>query len=180
MTNHFLNFFSEIASRLFYKFRKQLNSKTRLEVIILTTTIRVPQSYASHYSRTVALLLCLFLGGFGAHRFYVGKSGSAVLMLILSLCGVGWIWSLIDLIMILTGSFTDDHGRYVSSWDGGPQQATPVVTVTTHSPPQKQAPTYPVPPPPQKQADEMFCNTCGALCKKAETFCRNCGAALQK
>ncbi|NPE08568.1 MAG: NINE protein [Asgard group archaeon] len=140
--------------------------------------MRVPQSYASHHSRTVALLLCLFLGGFGAHRFYVGKSGSAVLMLILSLCGVGWIWSLIDLIMILTGSFTDHYGRYVTSWDGGPQQSTPVVSVTTRPPPQ-QAPTHPVPPPPQKQADEMFCNSCGAIAKKDETFCRNCGAALQ-
>ncbi len=141
----------------------------------MATTVHIQQSRVSHYSRTVALLLCLFLGGFGAHRFYVGKSGSAVFMLLLSLCGFGLIWLIIDLIMILAGSFTDNFGRYVSSWDGGPQQSTPVVSVTTHPPVQRAPP----PPPPQKQSDEMFCNTCGGLCKKAETFCRNCGAALQ-
>lgn len=142
----------------------------------MATTVHVHQSNVSQHSRTVTLLLCLFLGAFGAHRFYVGKSGSAVLQLFLTVfCGVGFFWWLIDIIMILAGSFTDNFGRYVSSWDGGPQQSTPVVSVTTHPPPQQ----APLPPPPQKQADEIFCNTCGALSKKSETFCRNCGTALQ-
>ena len=142
----------------------------------MSTTVRVQQSNVSQYSRTVTLLLCLFLGGFGAHRFYVGKSGTAVALLILTFCGLGGIWAFIDLIMILAGSFTDNFGRYVSSWDGGPQQSAPVVSVTTHPPPQR----APLPPPPQKQADEIFCNTCGSLSKKNETFCRNCGTALQQ
>ncbi len=141
----------------------------------MSTTVYVHQSNVSPYSKTTTLLLCLFLGGFGAHRFYVGKSGSAVALLLLTFCGFGGIWAFIDLIMILTGSFTDNFGRYVSSWDGGPQRSAPIVSVTTH-PPRQQAP---LPPPPQKQEDEMFCNTCGSLSKKAETFCRNCGTALQ-
>ena len=55
-----------------------------------------------------ALLLCLLLGGLGVHRFYVGKIGTGILML-LTLGGLG-IWALIDLIMIAVGSFKDKSG----------------------------------------------------------------------
>jgi len=65
-------------------------------------------------SRLVALLLCWFLGIFGAHRFYVGKVGTGVLMLV-TLGGFG-IWALIDLIIIVVGSFRDQEGRLVFVW----------------------------------------------------------------
>jgi TM2 domain-containing membrane protein YozV len=56
-----------------------------------------------------AILLCFFLGGLGAHRFYVGKIGTGILM-ILTLGGLG-IWVIIDFVMIVIGSFTDKEGR---------------------------------------------------------------------
>ena len=47
----------------------------------------------------VAFLLCLFLGGFGAHKFYEGKMGMGVLYLFTAgLFGIGW---LIDCISLL-------------------------------------------------------------------------------
>jgi len=60
-------------------------------------------------SKVTALLLCFFLGGLGAHRFYVGKTGSGLVQLF-TLGGFG-IWALIDFILILTDSFTDAEGR---------------------------------------------------------------------
>lgn len=56
-----------------------------------------------------ALLLCLFVGVLGVHRFYTGRTGSGVAML-LTLGGCG-IWTLVDLIMIITGSYTDAAGQ---------------------------------------------------------------------
>ena len=54
------------------------------------------------------VLLCLFLGSLGVHRFYVGKVGTGILQLI-TLGGLG-IWALIDLIIIVTGNFKDKEG----------------------------------------------------------------------
>ena len=59
----------------------------------------------------VTLLLCLFLGSIGGHRFYVGKIGTGILQLI-TLGGCG-IWTIIDLIMILTGKFKDKDGNEI-------------------------------------------------------------------
>lgn len=60
---------------------------------------------------TTLLIVCFFLGFLGVHRFMVGKTGSGVLQLV-TLGGCG-IWSLIDLIMIALGKFTDAEGRLI-------------------------------------------------------------------
>jgi len=59
------------------------------------------------------ILLCFFLGAFGIHRFYVGKVGTGILML-LTLGGLG-IWTLIDFIIIVTGSFKDGSGLFIKA-----------------------------------------------------------------
>ena len=69
---------------------------------------------ASPKSRLAAVLLAWFFGVLGVHRFYVGKVGTGILM-ILTLGGLG-IWVLVDMIMILVGSFKDMQGRYLSNW----------------------------------------------------------------
>jgi len=81
-----------------------------------------------------ALLLCIFLGWYGGHRFYVGKIGSAIGMLALGIlyavlyiasffdpggliyaAGVVaiplFMWWLADLINICVNKFADKNGR---------------------------------------------------------------------
>jgi hypothetical protein len=80
----------------------------------MTSSFRVPSGPSSK-SRGVALALAALLGPFGAHRFYVGKTGTGVLMLC-TLGGAG-LWYLYDLILVSGGSFRDADGRLVSRWD---------------------------------------------------------------
>lgn len=55
------------------------------------------------------LLLSIFLGGLGIHRFYVGRNGSGIAQLLTGGgCGV---WAIVDIVMIATGSFTDANGQ---------------------------------------------------------------------
>ena len=67
-------------------------------------------------SRTTTLLLCIFLGLIGAHRFYVGKTGTAILIILLDIIGVGEIWAIIDFINILCGNFKDKEGKKIVVW----------------------------------------------------------------
>jgi hypothetical protein len=75
----------------------------------------------SDKSRGVALALAVVLGVFGAHRFYVGKTGTGVLQAC-TLGGLG-LWYLYDCIIVGAGQFTDADGRRVSRWD--PEIAEP-------------------------------------------------------
>ena len=67
----------------------------------------------------ICIILVVFLGFWGVHRFYVRKIGTGILMLF-TFGGLG-IWWFIDLIMIATASFTDKEGRPI------PYDNTPVI-----------------------------------------------------
>jgi len=57
----------------------------------------------------ITILLCWFLGVFGVHRFYTGHTTIGIIQLLtLGACG---IWTLIDLLIILTGGFEDSDGN---------------------------------------------------------------------
>lgn len=67
-----------------------------------------PYQVISPSNRWIAFALCFFLGVIGIHRFYVGKVGTGILYILTAgLCGIG---VLVDLIMIVCGSFTDKAG----------------------------------------------------------------------
>lgn len=60
-------------------------------------------------SASLALLLCIFLGFLGIHRFYVGKILTGILMLITA-GGLG-IWVLVDIILLSICAFKDKNGK---------------------------------------------------------------------
>ena len=59
------------------------------------------------------LLLCLFLGGLGIHRFYTRYTVIGIIQL-LTLGGCG-VWSLVDLIMIIIGNYKDADGKPIKN-----------------------------------------------------------------
>lgn len=73
----------------------------------------------------VTLLLSIFVGGLGIHRFYTGHTGTAIAILFLSLLGsltfifyigapmllIVGVWVLVDIIRMAIGSFTDVNGN---------------------------------------------------------------------
>ena len=76
---------------------------------------RPAEANPSEYSRLAALLLCVFLGFMGMHRFYVGKIGTGFLWLFtFGLFGIGAIY---DLILVGTGEFRDRDGRRLVRWN---------------------------------------------------------------
>jgi hypothetical protein len=78
-------------------------------------------------SGVVTLLLCLFLGTFGVHRFYVGKIGTGILML-LTAGGFG-IWTIVDIVRIACCDFTDKDGKYVMFRKESKSRTTLIFTI---------------------------------------------------
>ena len=75
-----------------------------------------------------AFLLAFFFGVFGAHRFYVGKIGTAFIQLFtFGACG---IWATIDWILILCKVFTDSEGKRLTEWIDPDRAMRPPPTAT--------------------------------------------------
>lgn len=91
-----LNFVDKAALKAFNKKNNQLESNN--------------QYGGGGKSQLAALLLVIFIGSLGIHRFYLGYTVIGIVQL-LTLGGLG-IWSLIDLIRIITGDLTPKDGSY--------------------------------------------------------------------
>lgn len=62
-------------------------------------------------SKNTMILICFFLGGLGIHRLMAGYSNWWLMLITAGGCG---IWTLIDLIKIITGGFKMADGRSLS------------------------------------------------------------------
>lgn len=69
--------------------------------IVVNNTIQTKQVHlGKRKDKYVSLLLCIFLGYFGAHKFYEGKNGMGIVYFFtMGLFGIGWI---ADIIIIAT------------------------------------------------------------------------------
>lgn len=92
-------------------FCQNCGSKTNPNAVVCTTcgvALARPVDVSSKDWLTT-LLLCFFLGTFGIHRFYTGHTGIGIAQL-LTFGGCG-IWTLVDFIMIIVGSYKDADGK---------------------------------------------------------------------
>ena len=65
-----------------------------------------PKANLNGQTKLVMALLCFFLGGWGVHNFVMGETKKGIRQIILFLvCGISWIFALIDFIQILTDKY---------------------------------------------------------------------------
>ena len=81
--------------------------------VAIASTAREP---VNDRNKLVAALLAFFLGPLALHRFYLGRTGSAIVMLVMSFTVIGlfvtWPWALIDMIRYLMMSDREFAARY--------------------------------------------------------------------
>ncbi|SCG77317.1 TM2 domain-containing protein [Micromonospora humi] len=79
----------------------------------MTTPYQQYPPGVSDKSKVVAGILQILLGGFGAGRFYIGDTKTAVIQLVVTIvtCGFGAVWGLVDGILLLVNGGVDGQGR---------------------------------------------------------------------
>ena len=65
-------------------------------------------------SKVTAGILAILLGGFGVHKFYLGKVGMGILYLVFCWTGIPGIVGLIEGIIYLTCSDAEFQTKYVT------------------------------------------------------------------
>lgn len=64
--------------------------------------------------KMTAGLLAIFLGGFGVHKFYLGKTGLGILYIVFCCTGVPQIIGLIEGILYLSATEEEFQAKYVN------------------------------------------------------------------
>lgn len=81
-------------------FNKVVSSREANDYVQMSSVIEYGEKAPGEKNKWVALILCLFFGVLGVHRFYEGKIGTGILYLLtLGLCGIGVI---VDFFKILS------------------------------------------------------------------------------
>ncbi len=113
---------------------------------------------ARRKDKTAAILLALFLGGFGAHHFYMGNTGLGILYLV-------FFWTLIPAFVALVECFLMS-GR-VERYNNN--LAAEIAARVNMLPPSTIVPVLPV-------QGSVYCTKCGKPMPADARFCSGCGA----
>ena len=105
-------FVSVFATYASFPVQRSVVSNTTSNVVVekQNDELSSPAAIGGGKSQLIALVLVLLVGGAGIHRFYLGYTLEGVLQL-LTFGGCG-IWTLIDLIRIITGDLQPKGGSY--------------------------------------------------------------------
>jgi len=119
--------------------------------------------FARRKDPVIGILLALFLGSFGAHRFYLGQNGIAIIYIL-------FCWTAIPGFIALIEAFFMS-GR-VRAWNA--QMAADVANRVRIG----YAPVA-APPPPASTAS-VFCTHCGKPVPGNAQFCQVCGSSIAR
>lgn len=127
------------------------------------------QYEAVRRDEVVGILLALFLGGFGAHHFYLRRTGLGILYLIFCWCPLTWFVSFIECFFMpgRVREFNAVQAAGIAAMLGitQPVWGQPV-NVTVNVPPAAQPGTL------------IACARCQQTNPQGARFCSGCGASL--
>lgn len=115
-------------------------------------------------SKTTAVILALFLGDIGIHKFYLGQAGQGIIYLLLCWTFIPVILSIIDIIHYLLMSEGDFQTKYGGGYVANPQQIYQQPSQPQFSQAQ-----------PNAKGGFVFCSSCGTKVEVGTKFCPNCG-----
>lgn len=114
----------------------------------------------------VGVLLALFLGTFGIHKFYLGQTGWGIFYLLISWTGIPAILGFIECFLM--------PGR-VRAYNAA--QAQYIANGILASSPHAYAPTAPLASTPTLMTSHV-CPACGGAVQQGASFCARCGTAM--
>lgn len=130
-------------------------------------------------SRTTAILLAFFLGGFGVHLFYLGETKRGFVYLVIGGLGLFFVFpfivcvilAIIDMVKYIKMSDAEFAAKYNR---GNNVQNNANYSAPTYNQPVNNQPMSVTTATPE---DFSFCTSCGTKIPKGTKFCPSCGNA---